>query len=179
MASEVARALGARLDVLLVRKLGVPGHPELAMGAIASGGVQLLNQPVIQGLGIGAEAVADVAAREQAEMSRRELAYRQGRPPPDVAGRAVVLVDDGLATGSTMRAAVAAVRAQSPERVVVAVPVGTLGTCEQLAAEADEVVCLHMPTTFRAVGQWYDNFTPTSDEEIRDLLAGQQHGPAQ
>ncbi|HEX2118845.1 MAG TPA: phosphoribosyltransferase family protein [Acidimicrobiales bacterium] len=154
VAAEVAQALGAPLDVLLVRKLGVPRHAELAMGAIASGGVRVLNSAVIEVLRIPPDVIDQVTERERVELARREQAYRPGRPPLDVAGRVVVVVDDGLATGSTMRAAVAAVRAQGPARIVVAVPVGATETCGELAAEADEVVCAHMPAGFHAVGQW-------------------------
>ncbi len=173
VAHEVALALGAPLDVLLVRKLGVPGYSELAMGAIATGGVRVLNRAVIDPLSIAPEVVDQVAAREGAELDRRERAYRPGRPPLDVSGRVVVVVDDGLATGSTMRAAVAALRALGPERIVVAVPVGARETCQALAGEADEVVCARMPTAFRAVGEWYDDFSQTTDDDIRALL-----GPA-
>ncbi len=171
VAYEVARALRAPLDVFLARKLGVPGQPELAMGAIASGGVRVLHQAVIDALAITPEAIEDVAAREGAELARREQVYRMGRPPLDVAGRTVVVVDDGLATGATMRAAVTALRAQLAGRIVVAVPVGPRETCEEMAAEADEVVCARIPHSFQAVGQWYDDFSPTTDDEIRALLA--------
>jgi len=171
VAYEVARELRAPLDVLLVRKLGVPGQPELAMGAIASGGVRVLHQAVIDALAITPEAIEVVAAREGEELARREQMYRTGRPPLDVAGRTVVVVDDGLATGATMRAAVTALRAQLAGRIVVAVPVGPRETCEEMAAEADEVVCARMPRSFQAVGQWYDDFAPTTDDEIRALLA--------
>jgi predicted phosphoribosyltransferase len=183
VAHEVARALAAPLDVLLVRKLGVPGQPELAMGAIASGGVRVLNRLVVDGLGIPPAVVDEVAAREGAELARREQAYRPGRAPLDVAGRVVVVVDDGLATGSTMRAAVAALRAvstesgepgPSPRRIVVAVPVGASETCRDLETEADEVVCAHLPASFRAVGQWYDDFSDPSDEQIRAMLASEE-----
>ena len=170
VAAEVARALGAPLDVLLVRKLGVPGHAELAMGAIATGGVRVLNRSVTGPLDIRPEVVDEVAAREAAELERREQAYRPGRPPLDVAGRVVVVVDDGLATGSTMRAAVTALRAKGPARVVVAVPVGSRETCRDLAQEADEVVCAHSPAGFRSVGEWYDDFAQTTDDDIRALL---------
>jgi putative phosphoribosyl transferase len=171
VAWEVARQLGAPLDVLLVRKLGVPGHAELAMGAIAAGGVRVLNPSVVEPLHIPPDDVERVAAREGVELARREQAYRPGRPPLDVAGRVVVVVDDGLATGSTMRAAVAAVRAMAPARVVVAVPVGSRETCRDLAAEADEVVCVRIPAGFRAVGEWYEDFSETTDDDIRALLA--------
>jgi putative phosphoribosyl transferase len=170
VAYEVARALGAPLDVLLVRKLGVPAHPELAMGAIASGGVRVLHQAVIDSLAIPSEVVEATADREAVELARREQAYRADRPAIDVAGRTVVVVDDGVATGSTMRAAVAALRAQQVGRVVVAVPVGARETCAELTAEADELVCPNMPASFHAVGQWYDDFSQTTDDEIRALL---------
>ncbi len=170
VAFEVAKALGAPLDVLLVRKLGVPGHAELAMGAIAPGGVQVLNHVVTDALRIPPDVVDRVAAREGAELERRERAYRPGRPPLDVAGKVAVVVDDGLATGSTMRAAVAALGALGPARIVVAVPVGARETCEQLAREADEVVCARMPMGFRAVGEWYEDFSQTTDDEIQALL---------
>jgi putative phosphoribosyl transferase len=168
---EVAVALRAPLDVLVVRKLGVPGHSELAMGAIASGGAQVLSQDVIEMLGISDTAIEAVAAREQAELARRERAYRGTRPAPEVHGRTVLLVDDGLATGATMRAAVRSVRARQPARIVVAVPVGAPETCAELRAEADEVVCAHSPEPFEAVGAWYDDFSQTSDDEVRELLA--------
>jgi len=170
VAYEVARALGAPLDVFLVRKLGLPGHEELAMGAIASGGVRVLNEDVVQGLEVPAETIDAVAEQEQLELARRERAYRGDRPAPDVAGRIVILVDDGLATGSTMRAAVAALRQRQPGRVVVAVPVGAPDTCELLRREADEVVCAQQPDPFFAVGAWYRDFSQTSDEEVRELL---------
>jgi putative phosphoribosyl transferase len=171
VAAEVAAGLGAPLDVFVVRKLGVPGHDELAMGAIASGGVRVLNPTVIQGLLIGDDVIAQVAAREAEELDRRDQAYRGDRPPPDVEGRVVIVVDDGLATGSTMRAAVSALRARRPNRIVVAVPVGSPQTCQDLRDEADEVVCARTPTFFQAVGQWYDDFSPTTDAEIHQLLA--------
>lgn len=171
VAAEVARALHAPLDVYLVRKLGVPRRPELAMGAIA-GGVRVLNQAVLDTYGVAPADVDAVVEREAAELARRETAYRAGRAPIDVAGRVVVVVDDGLATGASMKAAVQALRLARPRRVVVAVPVGAPETCAELAAVADEVVCLHAPRRFLAVGQWYDDFTQTSDEEIARLLAG-------
>lgn len=178
VAYQVAVALDAPLDVLLARKLGVPGHPELAMGALASGGLRVLNQSVIDSLRIPPAAVEEVAAREAAELARREQVYRQGRPQLDVRDRVAVVIDDGLATGATMRAAVNALQAQSPARVVAAVPVGSVETCVQLAEEADEMICLRTPTSFHAVGEWYDDFTQVTDDEISALLAGKEdeHG---
>lgn len=171
VAFEVAQALHAPLDVFLVRKLGLPGQEELAMGAIASGGTRVINEEVVGSLKIPEEMIDTVAAEEQQELNRREVDYRDGRAPPDVRGRTVILVDDGLATGSTMRAAVAALRQQGPARIVVAVPVGAPDTCGELQREADEVVCAQTPQPFHAVGVWYKDFTQTSDEEVRDLLA--------
>jgi predicted phosphoribosyltransferase len=171
VAFEVARALGAPLDVFLVRKLGVPGHEELAMGAIATGGVRVVNEAVVRELGIGGEVIDAVAGRERAELERRERAYRGERPAPEVRGRAVILVDDGLATGSTMRAAALAVRRQEPERVVVAAPVAARATCAELLAEVDDVVCAATPEPFYGVGRWYEDFSQTTDEEVRELLA--------
>jgi len=171
VAYEVAQALHAPLDVFLVRKLGLPGHEELAMGAIASGGTRVLNEEVVSQLNIYEEVIEAVAAEEQQELTRRERAYRGERPAPNVHDRTVILVDDGLATGSTMRAAVAALRRQNPARIIVAVPVGSPETCAELEREADEVVCARMPEPFYAVGLWYDDFTQTTDEEVHDLLA--------
>ena len=170
VAREVARALGVRLDVYVVRKLGVPGHEELAMGAIATGGVRLLNHDVIDALGIPMNVIDAVAAREQQELARREQTYRGGRGPIALTNKTVILVDDGLATGATMRAAVMAARQQQPARVIVAVPVGATSTCADLAAEADDVVCVRTPDPFVAVGLWYRDFTPTTDHEVRSLL---------
>jgi predicted phosphoribosyltransferase len=170
---EVARALRAPLDVFLVRKLGVPGHEELAMGAVASGGVRVLNDEIVKGLGIPEPVIEAVAAEEQQELTRRERLYRDGRPPPDLRGRTVILVDDGLATGATMRAAVEAARQQHPARIIVAVPTASPDICEALKKEADDVVSVILPEPFFAVGQWYDDFTQTTDEEVRDLLARQ------
>ena len=169
VAYEVAKALAAPLDVFLVRKLGVPGHRELAMGAIASGGVRVLNDDVIAWYGITPASIDEVAREEQVELERRERAYRSG-PPLILRDRIVVLVDDGLATGSTMRAAVQAVRAHGPSKIVVAVPVGAPDTCRQLADVADEVVCARTPEPFSAVGLWYRDFTPTNDAQVRQLL---------
>lgn len=170
VAFEVARALGAPLDLFLVRKLGTPGHRELAMGAIASGGVRVLNDDVVRWYGVTPGDIDAVAREEQRELERREAAYREGRDPVPVEGRTVILIDDGLATGSTMRAAVQAVRLRKPARVVVAVPVGAPQTCDELSAIADEVVCARTPEPFAAVGQWYIDFDQTTDEEVRQLL---------
>ena len=170
VAYEVAEALGAPLDLFLVRKLGTPGHRELAMGAIASGGVRVLNDDVVRWYGIGPRDIEVVAQEEQRELERREAAYREGRPPVPLKGKVVILIDDGLATGSTMKAAVQAVRAQAPSRVVVAVPVGARDTCVELESIADEVVCARMPEPFSAVGQWYIDFEQTTDEEVQELL---------
>ena len=171
VAYEVARALDAPLDVFVVRKLGVPGHEELAMGAIASGGVRVVNRDVVQALGIDAAAIETVSAQEQRELERRERLYRGDRPPLDVRGCTVILVDDGLATGSTMRAAVAALAQRGPERVVVAVPIAAAATCQALRREVDEVVCALTPEPFFAVGMWYRDFSQTTDREVHDLLA--------
>lgn len=169
--ARVARALGAPLDVFVVRKLGVPGHEELAMGAIAGGGVRVRNEEVVRKLHVDDATIQRVAEAEERELARRERSYRGHRPPPDLAGRVVILVDDGLATGSTMRAAVAAARAAGPPaRVVVAVPTAPAATCEQLRREADEVVCATTPWPFRAVGYSYRSFPQTTDEEVRELL---------
>lgn len=170
VAFEVARELGAPLDVFVVRKLGVPGYEELAMGAIASGGVRVLNDEVVRELGLDEAAIARAAAAENAELERRERALRGERGPVEVSGRTVILVDDGLATGSTMRAAALAVRAQRPEQIVVAVPVAAEQTCDKIRAEVDEIVCALTPHPFRAVGLWYEDFTPVTEDEIRDLL---------
>jgi putative phosphoribosyl transferase len=170
VAYEVAGRLRAPLDVFVVRKLGVPGHNELAMGAIASGGVRVLNQDVIAMLAIPGRVVDEVTAREREELARREAAYRGQRPPPEVQGRTVILVDDGLATGATMRAAAVALRQLGPERLVVAVPVAARETCELLRDEVDEIVCAATPQPFVAVGAWYDDFSQTTDEEVRALL---------
>jgi predicted phosphoribosyltransferase len=171
VAFEVAAAIEAPLDVFLVRKLGTPGHRELAMGAIASGGVKVLNDDVVHYLGITADQIEAVARDEQRELERREAAYRAGRQLRSLRDQVVILVDDGLATGSTMRAAVQAVRQQQPARVIVAVPVGAPETCHELRAIADDVVCSRTPTPFSAVGQWYVNFAQTTDDEVRELLA--------
>ena len=171
VAYEVARALGAPLDVFLVRKLGVPGHEELALGAIATSGVCLLNDDVVRGLRIPPEVIDQVAATERAELERREQDYRGDRPAPDVRGRTVILIDDGLATGASMRAAVAALRQGQPARIVVAVPISAPSTCEEFQDEVDEVVCARTPEPFYAVGLWYEDFSQTTDVVVRDLLA--------
>jgi putative phosphoribosyl transferase len=174
---EVARALGAPMDIFLVRKLGVPGHEELAMGAIASGGVRVLNEQVLDMIGIDEGTIARVAAEEQRELERRQRAYRGDRPDLKLKGATVILVDDGLATGSTMRAAAVAVRALGPKRLIVAAPVGARDTCEQFGPEADEVVCAVTPEPFHGVGMWYEDFEQTTDEEVHSLLeeAWKQH----
>ncbi|RKI63323.1 phosphoribosyltransferase [Corallococcus sp. AB049A] len=173
---EVARILGVPLDVFMVRKLGTPGHEELAMGAIATGGVTVLNASVVRRLGIPKSAIAAATERETRELARREHLFREGRPPARVEGRTVILVDDGLATGSTMRAALRALRQHGPARVVVGVPVGAPETCAEFEREADAVVCVHTPAPFYAVGQWFEDFTQTTDDEVRELLARAAHG---
>lgn len=170
VAHQLARALGLPFDVFVVRKLGVPGHEELAMGAIATGGVRVVNEDVVVPLGIPATVVDSVARSEQIELERREQLYRGRRAPIRLANKIVIIVDDGLATGSTMRAAVKAVREQNPARVIVAAPVGAPSTCADLARESDEVVCPRTPDPFVAVGLWYRDFAPTSDREVRELL---------
>jgi predicted phosphoribosyltransferase len=168
---ELARALRVPLDVFLVRKLGVPGHEELAMGAVATGGVRVLNDDVVEPLGIPEYVIEAETAQELEELRRRERLYRGGRPAPDVHGRTVILVDDGLATGATMRAAIQALRQQQPGRIVVAVPTAAPDTCEALRSKADKVICAMTPEPFFAVGHWYDDFTQTTDDEVRRLLA--------
>ncbi|HEY2973326.1 MAG TPA: phosphoribosyltransferase [Pyrinomonadaceae bacterium] len=170
VAYEVAQKLNAPLDVFLVRKLGVPGYEELAMGAIASGGVRVLNEDIVNYLRIPDEVMDAVAIREQHELERRERAYRGDRPPPDVKDRVVILIDDGLATGSTMRAAAESLRLQKPRRIVVAVPVSSPETCNQFRGEVDEIVCAFTPEHFQGVGLWYEDFSQVSDEEVRELL---------
>src|SRR5918999_2658761 len=168
---EVARALRAVLDVFVVRKLGVPGHEELAMGAIATGGVRVVNDSVTHVLGVPDHVIDRVAEEELRELERREAAYRGRRALPDVQGRDAILVDDGLATGATMRAAIQAVRVNEPARVIVAVPVAPWEACSELRSVADEMVCLETPEPFQAVGLWYSDFTPPTDDEIREMLA--------
>ena len=175
---EVATALNAPLDVFVVRKLGVPGHEELAMGAIATGGVRVINPEVVDPLGITPEEIDSITRSELEELQRRERLYRGDRPPPELYNKTVILVDDGLATGSTMRAAAAAVKMQSPARTIVAVPVAAADTCDDLRHEVDEVVCAYTPSPFHAVGLWYEHFNQTSDEEVRALLARTQRDHA-
>jgi putative phosphoribosyl transferase len=172
VAYEVAKALAVPLDVIVVRKLGLPGQPELAMGAIASGGVRVLNQDVVRALRIPERTIDSVAALETAELERRERLYRGERPAEDPTGRTVILVDDGLATGSSMQAAIAALRARGAASIVVAVPVGPPSTCLEIGRLADELVCLKQPAFFAAVGEWYADFNPTTDDEVRQLLEG-------
>jgi putative phosphoribosyl transferase len=178
VAYEVAQALHVPLDVCLVRKLGVPDQPELAMGAIADGGVRVLNPEVVGMLGITREEIEAMAAAEMAELKRRAREYRGPHRPPEIAGWTVILVDDGLATGSTMRAALAALRLQHPARLIAAVPVGAPQSCAEFKSDADEVVCAETPSPFYAVGQWYEDFSATTDDEVRRLLAeSRQHSP--
>jgi predicted phosphoribosyltransferase len=167
---EVARALNAPLDVMIVRKLGVPGQPELAMGAIASGGVRVVNEAVVRTLGIPEEVLDRVAAEEKRELQRRERLYRGDRPLPRIEGRTVLLVDDGIATGATMRAAIRALRAQRPARIVVAVPTAAASTCAELRGEVDELVCLTSPEPFVAIGLHYAGFPQLSDDTVRENL---------
>lgn len=171
VAFEIATALHVPLDVIVVRKLGVPGHEELAMGAIATGGVRFLNTEVIEQLGISIEVVNEVATYEQQEMERRERLYRGDRPPYDVRDRIVILVDDGIATGATIQAAMTAIWQQQPDRVLIAVPVAALLTCAEFARDGVEMICLIKPELFFSVSSWYKDFTPTTDAEVRDLLA--------
>lgn len=170
VAFEVAKALKAPLDVYVVRKLGVPGHEELAMGAIASGDVRVLNKPVIDNLRISEEAIEAETRKEQEELKRREILYRGEKPLLDVSNRTVVLVDDGIATGSTIKAAIAALKKQKARRIVVAVPVAPASTIEELKTEVDEVICVSTPEFFYAISLWYDDFPQTTDEEVRELL---------
>jgi putative phosphoribosyl transferase len=170
VAAAVAHEIGAPLDVFAVRKLGVPWQQELAFGAVASGGVRVLNEDVVQTLPLPAEVIDEIAEREEDELRRREQAYRGDRPPLEVAGKVAVLVDDGIATGSSMRAAVAALRRREPSKVVIAVPVAPRETCRALAKDVDAIICAATPEPFRAVGVWYDHFDQTSDEEVRELL---------
>jgi len=171
VAYEVAKVLNAPLDICLVRKLGVPAHKELAMGAIASGGVRVLNYDVVSWLGISGKTIDEVAAREVKELQRRDRVYRGDRPQPEIRDRTVILVDDGIATGATIRAAISVIKSQQPARLIVATPVAPPSTCDELKAEVDEVVCLLTPESFYAIGVWYEDFSQTTDEEVRALLA--------
>jgi predicted phosphoribosyltransferase len=171
VAYEVARALKAPLDVFVVRKLGLPGHEEFAMGAVATGGVRVLNDELVRSLRIPEYLIDNVVAKEEQELARREHLYRGNRPPPDVCGRTVILVDDGLATGATMLAAIKALQKQQPARIVVAVPTAAPETCEELRAEVHDVICAITPQSFHAVGLWYEDFSQTTDEEVRNLLS--------
>lgn len=168
--SEVARILRAPLDVFIVRKLGVPGYEELAMGAIASGGVRVLNDDVLGSTPVSQAIIDATTEREQVELERREKSYRGSKPPIDVRGKTVIVVDDGLATGSTMRAAVRALRKMNPRSIVVAVPVAASSTCNDFRSEADDIICLRTPEPFQAVGLWYEQFDQTSDAEVHELL---------
>ena len=179
VAFEVAQRLGAPLDVFIVRKLGVPGFEELAAGAIASGGVRVLNEDVTRAIPHADEIIEAVTVRETAELERREQIYREGRPSPELRDRTVILVDDGLATGATMRAAVKALRQQGAAKIVVAVPVGPPDTCREIEQEADETVCLSTPPFFQAVGQYYEDFSQTSDGDVRELLSQATQGKSE
>lgn len=170
VAFEVAEALKLPLDIFVVRKLGLPGHEEFAIGAIASGGARVLNQDLIRQLALDDEVIEQIVAREQRELERREHTYRGQRPAPDLRDRTLILVDDGLATGSSMRAAIAALRQQQPAKLIVAVPVAARSICDELDALADEVLCLETPPNFRAVGLWYRDFSQVTDEAVIDLL---------
>jgi putative phosphoribosyl transferase len=175
VAFEVARALHAPLDVMLVRKLGLPDHEEYAMGAIASGGLVVLDRAVTARFGVSNEQISRTIARERQELERREHLYRGDRAPPKIGGRTVILVDDGLATGASMHAAVSALRKEHPKRIVVAVPIGASETCDAMRVAADDVVCAATPEPFLAIGLWYDDFSQTTDDEVRDLLERAEH----
>ena len=172
----IARELGVPLDVFVVRKLGLPWHDELAMGAIASGGVQVLNRDLMRIAHVSQAQLEQVVVAERAELERRERLYRGDRPFPDLRGKTVILVDDGLATGSTLRAAITALRLEGPTRIVVAVPVAAPEVCDSFRDVADEIICAETPEPFRSVGQWYDDFSQTTDEEVHELLAGARSG---
>lgn len=174
VAAPVARELAGELDVLVVRKLGLPGHSELAMGAVAAGGVRVLNEDIVRSFAVDPGVIEQVTERERAELDRRERLYRGEREPLSVEGRQTVLIDDGLATGATMRVAIAALRAKGAERVIAAVPVAAPDVCRAVAQEADEAVCLETPEPFNAVGRWYREFPQTSDDEVRSLLQASQ-----
>ena len=178
VAAEVASALRVPLDIFLVRTLGVPGHEELAMGARAEGGVRVVNEALVRDLAIPADAIERAVAREHAELDRRDRQYRAGRSRVDAAGRQIILIDDGLATGASMEAAILALRQFRPARIIVAVPVGAHDTCARLSRIADEIICLSTPPEFQAVGLWYDDFNQTSDDEVRTALAADVPPPA-
>jgi putative phosphoribosyl transferase len=167
----IAERLHVPLDVIIVRKLGVPGHEELAMGAVASGGLRVVNRDIVEAAGVEPGAIDAVARAEMRELARREALYRHGRAPPQLSGRVVILVDDGLATGSTMRVAIQAARREKPRHIVVAAPVAARETCTELSREVDEMICLHTPDPFYAVGLWYADFSQTSDEQVIELLS--------
>jgi putative phosphoribosyl transferase len=173
VAFEVAKALHLPLDICLVRKLGVPGHKELALGAIASDGVRVLNYDIVSSLGISSHKIDEVAAKELRELQQRDRSYRGNRPSPNLKDRTIILVDDGIATGASMRAAINVLREEQPKSIIVAIPTAPSSTCKQLKAEVDDVVCLIMPEPFYSVGLWYDYFPQTTDEEVRQLLAAQ------
>ncbi|TGC09506.1 phosphoribosyltransferase [Methanolobus halotolerans] len=179
VAFEVAKELDVELDVFIVRKLGVPGYEELAMGAISSGGVKIMNMGVVQSMQITGEAIDSVVASERVELERREEMYRKGKPELDVTGKTAILIDDGLATGATMKAAFQALRKQNPDKIIVAVPTASREACDEFAAEVDRTVCLTTPEPFYGVGAWYENFAQTSDKEVCDLLkkADEMAGP--
>jgi putative phosphoribosyl transferase len=178
VAFEVAQGLGLPLDIFLVRKLGVPGYEELAMGAIASGGVQVINQDVVRSIHISTNEIREIAEKEGQELLRRERVYRDDRPRLEVKDRSIILVDDGLATGATMRAAVVALRKQGPRKIVIAVPVASVDTCDEFRVKVDDIICGITPAHFNAVGNWYDDFAQTSDEEVIQLLR-QANSPGQ
>ncbi len=176
VAYEVARELKVPLDIWLVRKLGVPGHEELAMGALASGGAKIMNEDVVRSMGVRPEQIDEVVAKEYKELKRREKEYRGDRPLPEITNRVIIVVDDGLATGASMRAALRDLGSQDPARLIVAVPVGAPEVCRALSREASEVICLMQPRFFNAVGNWYRKFTQTTDQEVRDLLKQARSG---
>ncbi len=171
VAYEVAKLLHAPLDICIVRKLGVPGHEELAMGAIATGGIMLLNEDIVDSLRISQQAIQKVATKEQQELERRDRIYRGTHPTPDLSNRIIILIDDGIATGSTIKAAISAIKQQQPKRIIVAVPVASPDVCQELRKEVDEVVCLLTPEWLCSISLWYDDFSPTTDAEVRHLLA--------
>jgi putative phosphoribosyl transferase len=177
IAFEVAKALNAPLDIWLVRKLGVPGQKELAMGAIATGGIQVLNEDLLDWLRIPGQTITRVAEQEFQELQRRDRLYRGDRPLPNIRDRIVILIDDGLATGSTMRAVIVALKHQQPQRIIIAVPVAPLDTCDRLRSEVDELVCLMTPKHFAGIGQWYEDFTQTTDEQVCELLNATTNDP--